>query len=381
MTEQQRISKVLNRPILLNPGPATTSARVKSALVVADICPREEEFGELLKLVRQKVLRVVNAEKSHEAVLIPGPGTYAIETVLNGLGALEEEILILENGAYGLRMQQICQANNISHEVYKLSWDQPFSAALLESYLAQASKRFTTVCLIHHETTSGLLNPLEDIHAVCRKHNLKLFVDGMSSYAGVAIDLSSTPVDYLVSSSNKCIQGMAGYGLVIIKDSEVESILQGPSRGFSLDLKANLLSQTKRNEFLFTAPVQVLYALNEALDEFFEEGGHQRFDRYRTLATQMIKGMRELGFKTLVDDRHHSYILTTFLEPSSPQFNFEAYHDALLREGITIYPGKIPALKCFRISNIGDLNHRDIELFLEKTAQYLREFNVEELYN
>lgn len=377
---KQKIEKDVERTILLNPGPATTSARVKTALIQEDICPREKEFGELLSKVREKCVRLVNGIGSHQAVLIPGPGTYSLESAVCALGAQGKKILILENGAYGARLQGICKAHTIDFDVIKLPWDEVFNASVVEDYLEKSKESYGALCLIHHETTSGLLNPLADFSTLAKRRGLKFFVDAMSSYAGLEIDLKKTPVDYLISSSNKCIQGMAGYGFVIVENDELERVISGPSLGFSLDLKNNAKNQIEKGEFLFTAPVQILYSLDEAFNEFFEEGAQRRFDRYRDMAIKMIDGMRSLGFKTLIKDNDFSFILTTFLEPTHPKFNFEDFHDFLYERGVTIYPGKIPVLNSFRVSNIGDLRESDIEFYIEKTAAYLERREIDELY-
>lgn len=375
--ERQLVNKEINRTILLNPGPATTSARVKASLVQPDICPREKEFGVLLSEVLSGIKKVVNANEDYESVLISGPGTAAIESTLLHLAVEGKRILIVENGAYGKRMQDICEVYQVPYLKMDLPWDQVINVELLEEIIDQ-NPDISSVAFVHHETTSGLINPLDEISKLCLKKKVKLFVDAMSSYAGIEIDLSATPVDYLVSSSNKCIQGMAGFGFVVCQKSLLN--LNRSRRSFTLDLEANYKSQVHKGEFLFTAPVQVLYAFNEALKEFFDEGIKQRADRYAKLYRTMREGMLELGFREIIKEQFHSKILTTFLEPTHTNYKFEDYHDYLFARGVTVYPGKIPALNCFRISNIGELEVKDIQYFLKLTAEYLKVSCVESLY-
>lgn len=376
--EQQKIHKDIRRTILLNPGPATTSERVKASLIQPDLCPREKEFGVLLSDVLSGIKKVVNANEDYESVLITGPGTAAIESTLLHLADEDKRILIVENGAYGKRMQDICEVYQIPYLKMDIAWDQVIDVDDLEAVIDQ-NPNIGSVAFVHHETTSGLLNPLNAISQLCAKKKIKLFVDAMSSYAGIEIDLNATPVDYLVSSSNKCIQGMAGFGFVICQKSLLN--LGRTRRSFTLDLEANYKSQIHKGEFLFTAPVQVLYALNEALKEFFDEGINQRADRYANLYQIMRNGMLELGFREIIKKEFHSKILTTFLEPTHSNYKFEDYHDYLFARGVTVYPGKIPALNCFRISNIGQLEERDIQYFLKLTDEYLKVSCVESLYS
>jgi len=369
---KQNIEKTIDRNILLNPGPATTSARVKSALIVPDICPREQEFGDLLGVVKNKALQVVSADSRYKAVLIGGSGTAAIEACLSSC-TNEKAVLILENGAYGERMKKICDALKIPADVIKANWGDPIDQQALKTHLEQNAQKYHVMAFIHHETTVGILNDLSSLHRLAKQYKLKTLVDAMSSYAGLEIDLSKDDVDYLVSSSNKCIQGMAGLGICIVKEQVLNEISQYPKRSFYLDLSNNYSSQEKNNQFAFTPPVQILYALNEAFDEFFEAGGTTaRASRYEELYLQMKSGMLELGFECLVPEHLQAKILTAFRWPESSNFTFEEMHDYLYLKGITIYPGKNAKEKSFRISNIGELNSEDISFFLDNLKSFLQ---------
>lgn len=369
---KQNIEKTINRNILLNPGPATTSSRVKSALVVPDICPRETEFGDLLGVVKGKALQVVSADQRYRAVLLGGSGTAAIESCLSSCTD-QKAVLIIENGAYGERMKKICDALKIPSEVIKFNWGDPINAEIVEEHLQQNKDKYHVMAFIHHETTVGILNDLNGLHTLAKKYELKSLVDAMSSYAGLEINLNLDDVDYLVSSSNKCIQGMAGLGICIVKEQVLQEIAHYPKRSFYLDLFTNYVSQERNNQFAFTPPVQILYALNEAFDEFFEAGGTTaRAHKYDDLYQQMKKGMLELGFEFLVPEDQHAKILTAFKWPESGNFTFEEMHDYLYQKGVTIYPGKNAKEKTFRISNIGELNSEDINFFLKNLSEFLK---------
>lgn len=374
---KQKIAKELGRNILLNPGPATTSKRVKSALLVSDICPREKSFGELTQAVRAKAVLAVNGTGHYEGVLLTCSGTGAIESCLSSCVDRGEGILIIENGAYGQRMAQICQALGIFAETLSFGAEGPIDLERVEKFLATEGQRFKVMAFIHHETTTGILNPLRELHALGKKYGLVTLVDAMSSYAGIEIDLQRTDVDYLISSSNKCIQGMAGIGIVVVKAQELERIKSFTNSSFYFDLYKNYYSLKELNQFLFTPPVQSLYALNEAFEEFFDEGGvRARAERYASLYEHMYNGMLELGFRPLLEKKYHSKILTAFFEPESENYSFDSMHDFLFSRGVTIYPGKVSRLNTFRISNIGDLRMGDIDIFLGYLKEYLVEKKI-----
>lgn len=374
----ETIHKTIERKILLNPGPATTTAAVKAALVIEDICPREQEFGLLMSDVREKVKKVVFADENYETILLGGSGTGAIEACLSSSVDAQDKVIIIENGAYGKRMGQICEALGIAHQVLKFDWGQVIDWDQVDSFLSENKQEARTLAFVHHETTTGILNDLEKFKQMADKHQLVSIVDAMSSYAGIEINLSKVGVDYLISSSNKCIQGMAGIGIVIAKASELLKIKEFKRKSYYFDLYQNFVSQKEKKQFAFTPPVQILYALNVALDEFFKSGGIEaRANRYAELYESMLKGMRELGFICMLETEHNSKILTTFYEPKCSGYSFEQMHDYFYSRGITIYPGKVDAKATFRISNIGELNQSDITLYLETMQGFLKSAGIQ----
>ena len=362
----------LKRNILLNPGPATTTDTVKQALVVPDICPREQEFGDLLRAVRRKLVEVVNGSRTHTAVLFGASGTGAVEAVLSSVVGPEDRILIHSNGAYGRRMIDIAKVFLAADQVVVV--EQPFGAYPDLARLAEVidrTPRLTHVALVHHETTTGMLNPADRLVEITRRRGVQLILDAMSSYAGIPIDLQRTPYDFVISSANKCLQGMPGISFVIADRQRLESSAGYPPRNYYFNLWRQHQCLERSGEMQFTPPVQVFYALDRALDEYFEETGAGRHLRYTASWEALVAGLRELHLELLLPLEQHSRILTAVLEPRHPNYSFKTMHDHLYARGFTIYPGKIPGLDTFRLANLGAIDRTDIEAFLEELRTYL----------
>lgn len=363
--------KSVKRNILLNPGPATTTDSVKNAMVVPDICPRELEFGELTLSVRDDLIKVAHGEKNHTCVLLTSSGTGGVEACLTSVIPMDKKVLIINNGAYGERMQAICNAYNIAHLDYNIAPGKPVDLNVLEVMIKDHQKEISHVAFIHHETTVGILNPLKEICELSHKYNLENIVDAMSSFAGMDIDVERDKVDYLVSSSNKCIQAMAGISFVIARLQNLKKTSE-IKRNFYFNLLANYEYLNKNKQFLFTPPVQTLYALRQAINEYFSEGADNRYARYALMYEIMKKRVKALGFKFLVEEKHHAKLLTAILDPESPHYSFTEMHDYLFERGFTIYPGKVGSINTFRLSNIGEIYPADIEDFLKVFEEYLR---------
>ena len=360
---------MVKRNILLNPGPATTTDTVKQALVVPDICPREREFGEVALDVQKKLARVVNGGEDYTAVMLLGSGTAAVEAALTSAIPPQGRVLIIDNGAYGRRARHIVEAYGIAHATYELAWgDYPDLEAV--RLILEKNGPFTHLFLVHHETTTGMLNPLPELQGLGRDFGLETIVDAMSSYAGLPLDLASLPVDYLISSANKCIQGMAGISFIISRRDSLERTRSYPRRNFYLNLYANEQHLRGTGQFQFTPPVQVIYALRQALDEFFSEGAENRFRRYARSYEELRKGLDETGLRCLLPDWQHSKLLTAVLEPKTPAYSYQGFHDHCYRRGVTIYPGKGAKEDTFRLANIGAIDYRDIQVFNAMMKEY-----------
>ena len=358
------------RKVLLNPGPATTTQRVKQAQIVSDICPREREFGAVVSAVREKLVRVPAGGDGYTSVLIGGSGTAAMEACLSSVVPANGRVLIVANGAYGDRAIKIAAAYGIAHTPMQLSRTQGIDVDAVDAAL-RAEPGTTHLFFVHHETTTGLLNPFERLAALCKQRGVSAIVDAVSSYAGMAIDLARAPVDYLFSSSNKCVQGFAGLGFVLARRQALAATERYPRRGVYLNLFDNWKAQEADGQFLFTPPVQVVYALDAALDELFEETPAGRYARYAACYETMLAGMQALGFELLLPREIHSKLLTTFIEPARTGYSFDAMHDYLYARDITIYPGKLGDQNTFRVANIGDLLPADLERFVAVTREYL----------
>jgi 2-aminoethylphosphonate aminotransferase len=360
---------MVKRNILLNPGPATTTDTVKQALVVPDICPREAEFGEVALEVQKKLVRVVNGGEDYTAVMLMGSGTAAVEAALSSVIPPRGRVLILDNGAYGRRARQIVEAYGIAHAVYELAWGDYPEVEAVRRILDQNGP-FTHLFLVHHETTTGMLNPLPELQELGREFGVETIVDAMSSYAGLPIDLASLPVDYLISSANKCIQAMAGISFIISRRDSLDKTKSIPQRNFYLNLYANEQHLRGTGQFQFTPPVQIIYALRQALDEFFAEGAANRFHRYARSYQELRKGLAEAGLECLLPDWQHSKLLTAVLEPKASAYSYRDFHDYCYHRGVTIYPGKCAKAETFRIANMGAIDYRDIRVFNALMKEY-----------
>ncbi len=363
------MSSTVPRKILLNPGPATTTDSVKAALVVSDICPREAEFAKVVQQVREDLLAVAEADPAtHTAVLLSGPGTAAMEAAISSLVPPDGRILILDNGAYGERAGQIAAALCVPAHVWRLPWTSQPTPAEFAAVLAGPNGPFTHAFWVHHETTTGMLNPIRDYAALCRERDVVSIVDMMSSFAGLSFTLRATAVDFVLSSANKCLQGMPGISFVIGPRERIAASA-AIRRSYTLNLERHERSLAT-GQFPFTPPVQVVYALAQALRETLTETVAARAARYRACYDVMIAGMERLGFEPLLPAPLRSGLLTAFHTPGWPGFTFEALHDLLYARGITLYPGKLPGTDTFRVANIGALTPADLGAFVAAVEEF-----------
>ncbi len=364
--------------ILLNPGPANTTATVKQAMTRPDICPRERDFGDVLVRVRDGLTRVVHQGNAFTTVLIGGSGTAAVESAIASSVPLDGRLLVIENGAYGTRIAQIASAYGIAHDVLSFGVGGYPELARIERQLT--SQHYSQLAVIHHETSTGVLNPVAEIAALCRETGTEVIVDAMSSYAGIPIDIEQLGADFLMASSNKCIQGMAGIGFVICRRARLDAMRPIPGRSFYLSLAGNHRFLEAQGQMQFTPPVQILYALDQALIEYFAEGGEARHRRYLANWETLHGGMKALGFRGLLPERILSRILTCYIEPDHPSYRFDTMHDRLYAKGFTIYPGKGADQATFRLANMGAVGPDDMRAFLTAMAQTLEELGIHPLY-
>lgn len=361
---------IVKRNILLNPGPATTTDTVKYAQIVPDICPREVEFGEVMDFISTELTKFVADPKNYTTVLFGGSGTAAVESILSSVIG-EDAVLIINNGAYGKRMCQIADVYRLNFIEYQSNSFEAIDLVSLEKQIQKTTRKISHLCVVHNETTTGLLNDIYSIGAICEKYNIKLIVDAMSSFAAIPINMTEMNISYLAASSNKNLQGMAGVGFVIANKADLEMTQNLVPRNFYLHLYSQYKYFSKTKQMRFTPPVQTIYAFKQAILETKLEGIENRYKRYSQSWEVLMNGLSRLGLKHLVKKEHHSRIITAIIEPDNESFHFEDMHAYFYRQGYTIYPGKLDGQTTFRIANIGDVTNEDMQMFISLLEQYL----------
>jgi len=362
--------------LLFTPGPLTTARSVKEA-AMTDLGSRDHAFISHIKQIREKLLALAHVKSpEYEAVIIQGSGTFGIESAISSAIPHDGILLNIINGAYGRRISQIARVNSIP--VVEVVYDENQLPDLveIESILATKSE-ITHISVIHGETTTGLLNPISDIGALAAQYNKIFIVDAMSTFGAYDIDLEALNISYLISSSNKCIEGIPGFSYVLAKRSELEKC-KNQARSLSLDLYEQWLGLSLNGQFRFTPPVQAILAFHAALNELEAEGGiSERARRYAVNNSLLVGGMKELGFEIYLPDGIRSYIITSFLYPAHPNFSFEKFYSKLNDKGFVIYPGKLSKVDCFRIGNIGQLYPLDIQNLVDAIESVLHEMEIE----
>jgi len=360
-------------PWLLTPGPLTTSATVKQAML-HDWGSRDADFIGINRRVRERLVELAGGQGSHVCVPLQGSGTFAVEAMIGTFLPADGKLLILINGAYGERMAKICRL--AGHRFDTIAWaeDQPVDVALLEQALS--NKEITHVAVVHCETTSGILNPIGDVATVVARHGRSLLIDSMSGFGALPIDASELPFDALAASSNKCFEGVPGMGFVIARKSALEA-RAGCARSLSLDLYDQWQALEKSGQWRFTPPTHVIVAFEQALMEHAAEGGVAgRGARYRRNCNALVEGMRALGFETLLPDDLQAPIIITFHMPADPRFKFDTFYDRLHERGYIIYPGKLTVGESFRIGCIGRLGEAEVRGALAAIAATMDEMGV-----
>ena len=342
-----------NPYFLLTPGPLSTSKQVRAALLY-DMCTWDKDFTELTQKVRAELCFLLGEKASeYTCVLMQGSGTFSVEAVIGSAVPRSGKLLILANGHYGLRMAKIANCLGIDHALLDFGEDGPVDMTQYEETLRR-DPQISHVAAVHVETSTGILNPVKAIGDTAKKADKIFILDAMSSFGGLADDFSLTGADFIIASSNKCIQGIPGIGLILARRELMEQ-LKGNARSLSPDLYGQWKEmEDKRGKWRYTAPTHALRALDVALAQLKEEGGPQgRWQRLADNQKKLVRGMRELGFKTLLPDAHHSPIITTFYYHDRPGFTFEKLYAGLKEKGFIIYPGKITTADTFRLGNIG----------------------------
>lgn len=364
------------QPLLFTPGPLTTSATVKEAML-KDMGSRDYAFMNAVREIRSGLLTLANVskEKGYECVIMQGSGTFGVESVISSVIGEKEKLLVLANGAYGERIAKMAKIHRLNHEVVRFDEDTIVTPESVEKYLA-ANSDITHVACIHSETTTGLFNPIGAIGEVCKKYGKVFIVDAMSSFGGVVMDMSAMNIDFLISSSNKCIEGVPGFAFALCKKSELEKA-KGQARSLSLDIYDQWAGLEANGQFRFTPPTLSIMAFQQAMKELEIEGGvAAREKRYKANKSILDEGMHRMDFKQYLAPEIQGHIITSFLYPDTPKFRFNEFYSKLNDRGFVIYPGKLSKADAFRIGNIGQIFPEDVKALLEAIAIVMKEFEI-----
>ncbi len=363
----------MNTYKLLTPGPLTTSDSVKQEMLF-DHCTWDDDYKQITQRIRAGLLKLGHvSEPEYTAVLMQGSGTFGVESVLTSVIDGSDKLLIASNGAYGERMADICEHAGIAYTIYRQSNNKCPDPKTIEEMLKEDSA-ITHVAMVHSETTSGILNDIEAVGKVTRAAGRTFIVDAMSSFAGVDIPIADWGIDFLISSANKCVQGVPGFSFIIARRDKLIASA-GRARSLSLDLYDQWKGMEEGNgKWRFTSPTHVILAFAKAMDELWAEGGipvrHARYASNQQLLTERFAA---LGFKPYLEKPVQGPIITTFYYPRDVKFGFKEMYDYIKDRGYVLYPGKVMEADTFRVGNIGEIYADDIENLACIMADFLKE--------
>jgi len=361
-------------PLLLTPGPLTTSKTVKQAMV-HDWGSRDAAFLKINKDVLTRLPEIIHGEGRYVTVPMQGSGTFAVEAMLTSLVPVDGKVLVLINGAYGHRAKRILDIARRDAITYETPEDTPPDPQRLDEIM-KADPAITHVFVVHCETTSGIRNPIEAVADVVARNGKRLLIDAMSAFGALPLDSRTTAFDAVAASSNKCIEGVPGLGFVLVKQDVIAGA-KGNATTLVLDLYDQWQGFQRTGQFRFTPPIHVIVAFHQALEEFWAEGGVAgRGGRYADNCRILIEGMQELGFSTLLPDHLQAPVIITFHMPADPAFDFQRFYDGLSDRGFLIYPGKLTVADSFRIGCIGRLYPKDMHSALAAVREVLTELGV-----
>jgi 2-aminoethylphosphonate-pyruvate transaminase len=365
-----------NDPILLTPGPLTTSLETKQAML-RDWGSWDSAFNAMTASICKDVVEVVNGAKTHVCVPLQGSGTFSVEAALANLVPRDGKVLVPQNGAYCQRIVKILKYLGRNCTTLDLPEDRQPTAAMIEGAFA-TDPAITHVAQVHCETGTGILNPLPEIAAVCARHHKGIIVDAMSSFGAIEIDVTKYPIDAVVAASGKCIEGAPGMGFVIARQALLERS-QGNSHSLAMDLHDQWTYMQKTTQWRFTPPTHVVAAFRAALDQFKAEGGTAaRGARYRKNCDTLIDGMTALGFKTFLPRNVQAPVIVTFHAPGDASYNFKAFYEKVRARGYVLYPGKLTQVETFRVGCIGAIDHNEMRNVVSAVAETLKEMGVKQ---
>ena len=362
---------------LLTPGPLTTTDTVKQEMLF-DHCTWDEDYKQITQEIRRQLLELAHvSEEEYTVVLMQGSGTFGVESVLTSVVGETDKLLIVANGAYGERMGDIAAHAKIDHAIYREHYNQVPDAGKVAQMLEE-DPQITHVSMVHSETTSGILNDIQAVGKAVKEKGKVFIVDAMSSFGGVDIPVKDWGIDFLISSANKCIQGVPGFSFIIARrDLLLES--EGKARSLSLDLYDQWKTMEKDGKWRFTSPTHVVLAFAQALREMKEEGGiAARHERYASNNRLLIEKMGEMGIRPYIDGTHQGPIITTFFYPDNCSFHFPEMYEYIKERGYAIYPGKVTEAETFRIGNIGEIYRQDIVCLCDIMEKFMEEHGYEQ---
>jgi len=333
--------------------------------MLKDWCTWDDDYNKgIVQVVRRQLVKLATSKEGYTCVLMQGSGTASVEATIGSVIPQDGKLLVIDNGAYGKRIGEIARRLDISHAVVALGEVAPPDPGQLAAIL-DADVAISHVAMVHCETTTGMLNPIDAVCELVKSRNKIMILDAMSSFGGIPMDIGLLGVDFMISSANKCIQGVPGFGLVVAKKDALAKC-HGQSRSLSLDLFDQWQCMENNNgKWRFTSPTHAVRAFHQAMLELQQEGGIQaRYDRYHANQHILVSGMENLGFRCLLDKSLHSPIVTSFYSPEHPEYDFKTLYDLLKEKGFVIYPGKVSSVDCFRVANIGDVHNEDMHRFI-----------------
>jgi 2-aminoethylphosphonate-pyruvate transaminase len=374
MATPSRAASETGDPLLLTPGPLTTSRAVKQVMV-HDWGSRDAEFIRINRAVLDRITEIAGGVGTHATVGMQGSGTFAVEAMLTSFVPRNGKVLLIINGAYGKRAAKICEIAGRAFSILETPEDTPPDLKKLEAAL-QDDKAITHVFIVQCETTSGILNPVKEIAAIVARAGRRLLIDAMSAFGAIALDAQTVQYDALAASSNKCLEGVPGMGFIVCRIEALKAT-KGNATTLVLDLHDQWQAMEKTGQWRFTPPIHVIVSLNQAIEEYLAEGGVAgRGGRYANNCRILVDGMRALGFRTLLPDELQAPIIITFHMPADPKFVFQTFYDRLKDRGYVIYPGKLTVADSFRIGCIGRLDANHMRGALAAVREILTEMGV-----
>lgn len=364
----------MKKYVLLNPGPVNITESVRKALIGQDICHREEEFSYLLQEIRRKILKIYNVDESvYTTIILISSGTGAVEASICSCIPEDKKLMVISNGVYGERMIKIANAYKIPVKAIIYKWGEKINLDEIEDILkSDKNSKIYAIAVVHHETTTGLLNPLDKIGKLAKKYNKILIVDGVSSFGGEEINFENWGIDIIAATVNKCIHAVPGCAFTVARKSLIDKMREIRPRSIYLHLLTYYELQEKGIP-PFTPAIQVMYAFNQALNEFLEGGIKKRIEHYKKLSSLIRKKAKEIGLKFFLNEKEYSNTLTSFYLPDN--ISYEFLHNELKKRGFIIYAGQAGLKnKIFRIANMGNIKKKDIEKLFENIREIINNY-------